>query len=240
MLIAGRQPVRARIVLEALLGWPLWVSIVVGGAIVLGYITLGGLSSAIYNEVLQFFVILAGADPDHSVVGLVKVGGWDGLFDKVPDARSATAPCTPWGGTGSGSDNPLGANWIGIVFGLGFVLSFGYWTTNFAEVQRALSAKNISAAQRTPLIGAFPKIFIPSSLVMIPGLVAAGARTEGARDLGRPPVQQRDPAADARPAAQRRARHRGDRSAGLVHGGHGGQRLVLQHRLHVRTSGRST
>lgn len=79
---------------------------------------------------------------------------------------------TAWGGTGIGSENPLGANWLTIVLGLGFVLSFGYWTTNFAEVQRALSAKNLSAAQRTPLIAAFPKIFIVF-VVMIPGLVAA-------------------------------------------------------------------
>ena len=76
-----------------------------------------------------------------------------------------------WGGTGIGDDNPLGANWLGIVLGLGFVLSFGYWTTNFAEVQRALSAKNMSAARRTPIIAAFPKIFIPS-LTIIPGLIA--------------------------------------------------------------------
>ncbi|MFE7030289.1 sodium:solute symporter family protein [Streptomyces sp. NPDC057621] len=170
VLIAGVNLYALAIVVEALLGWPEWVSIVVAGAFVLAYITLGGLSSAIYNEVLQFFVILAALIP-LTVLGLKKVGGWDGLTDSLTASHGGDFT-TAWGGTGIGSDNPLGANWLTIVLGLGFVLSFGYWTTNFAEVQRALSAKNLSAAQRTPLIAAFPKIFIVF-LVMIPGLVAA-------------------------------------------------------------------
>jgi SSS family solute:Na+ symporter len=170
ILIAGVNLYALAIVVEALLGWPQWVAIVVAGFFVLAYITLGGLSSAIYNEVLQFFVILAALIP-ITVLGLKSVGGWDGLSDSLTASRGDDF-MTAWGGTGIGSDNPLGANWLTIVLGLGFVLSFGYWTTNFAEVQRALSAKNLSAAQRTPLIAAFPKIFIVF-LVMIPGLVAA-------------------------------------------------------------------
>lgn len=170
ILIAGVNLYALAIVVEALLGWPQWVAIVVAGAFVLAYITLGGLSSAIYNEVLQFFVILAALIP-LVVLGLKKAGGWDGLTDKLTAEHGANFT-TAWGGTGIGSANPLGANWLTIVLGLGFVLSFGYWTTNFAEVQRALSAKNLSAAQRTPLIAAFPKIFIVF-LVMIPGLTAA-------------------------------------------------------------------
>ncbi len=170
ILIAGVNLYALAIVVEALLGWPQWVAIVVAGFFVLAYITLGGLSSAIYNEVLQFFVILAALIP-ISVLGLRKVGGWSGLSDKLT-ALHGPDFVTAWGGTGIGSPNPLGANWLTIVLGLGFVLSFGYWTTNFAEVQRALSAKNLSAAQRTPLIAAYPKIFIVF-LVMIPGLVAA-------------------------------------------------------------------
>ncbi|MFI6022429.1 sodium:solute symporter family protein [Streptomyces sp. NPDC051287] len=170
ILIAGVNLYALAIVVEALLGWPQWVAIVVAGAFVLAYITLGGLSSAIYNEVLQFFVILAALIP-LSVLGLKKVGGWDGLVHKL-DATHGHNFTSAWGGTGIGSVNPLGANWLTIVLGLGFVLSFGYWTTNFAEVQRALSAKNLSAARRTPLIAAYPKIFIVF-LVMIPGLVAA-------------------------------------------------------------------
>ncbi|MFG2307742.1 sodium:solute symporter family protein [Streptomyces sp. NPDC048566] len=170
ILIAGVNLYSLAIVVEALLGWPQWVAIVVAGFFVLAYITLGGLSSAIYNEVLQFFVILAALIP-IAALGLKRVGGWDGLTDSL-DASHGDNFTTAWGGTGIGSANPLGANWLTIVLGLGFVLSFGYWTTNFAEVQRALSAKNLSAAKRTPLIAAYPKIFIVF-LVMIPGLVAA-------------------------------------------------------------------
>jgi SSS family solute:Na+ symporter len=169
VLIAGVNLYALALVLDALLGWPLWVSIVIGAAIVLTYISIGGLSSAIYNEVLQFFVILAGLIP-ITIVGLVKVGGVHGLWNAVRDSKLGDAALHTWADTAS-SDNPLGANWIGIVFGLGFVLSFGYWTTNFAEVQRALSAKDMSAARRTPIIGAFPKLLIPV-ITVIPGLIA--------------------------------------------------------------------
>ncbi|HEX8930014.1 MAG TPA: sodium:solute symporter family protein [Actinomycetota bacterium] len=173
VLIAGVNLFAMALVIRLLLGWPLALSIVLAAGIVLVYITLGGLSSAIYNEVLQFFVIVAGLVP-LTLVGLKAVGGWSGLQDKVSAAK-ALGPLAlhPWQGTGVGSvTNPIGANWIAIVFGLGFVLSFGYWTTNFAEVQRALAAKNLSAARRTPLIGAFPKLLIPL-VVVIPGLIAA-------------------------------------------------------------------
>ena len=169
MLIAGVNLYALALVLDALLGWPLWVSIVVGAAIVLTYIGIGGLSSAIYNEVLQFFVILAGLLP-ITIVGLVKVGGLDGLWDSVRDSELGDAALHTWQGTAN-SANPLGASWIGIVFGLGFVLSFGYWTTNFAEVQRALSAKDMSAARRTPIIAAYPKLLIPI-VTVIPGMIA--------------------------------------------------------------------
>ncbi|WP_239153420.1 sodium:solute symporter family protein [Virgisporangium aliadipatigenens] len=169
VLIAGVNLFALALVMQALLGWPQWVSIVVGAFIVLSYILLGGLSSAIYNEVLQFFVILAGLIP-ITVIGLQKVGGFGGLMDAVKGTSLGEAGLHAWSGTG-GSDNPLGANWIGIVFGLGFVLSFGYWTTNFAEVQRALSARNMSAARRTPIIAAYPKLLIPV-VTVIPGLIA--------------------------------------------------------------------
>nr|WP_250033431.1 sodium:solute symporter family protein [Actinoplanes maris] len=171
VLIAGVNLFALALILDALLGWQLWVSILVGAAIVLTYITIGGLSSAIYNEVLQFFVILAGLIP-LTIIGLVKVGGIDGLFEKVRQGPLGEAALHTWSNTGSSADNPLGANWIGILFGLGFVLSFGYWTTNFAEVQRALSAKNMNAARRTPIIAAFPKLLIPG-VTVIPGLIAA-------------------------------------------------------------------
>ncbi|MCU7724678.1 sodium:solute symporter family protein [Actinoplanes sp. KI2] len=169
VLIAGVNLFALALILKTLLGWPLWVSIILGAAIVLAYITLGGLSSAIYNEVLQFFVIVAGLIP-ITIIGLTKVGGIDGLFEKVRHTPLGEPGLHTWANTGS-TDNPLGASWIGIIFGLGFVLSFGYWTTNFAEVQRALSAKDMSAARRTPIIGAFPKLVIPL-VTVIPGLIA--------------------------------------------------------------------
>ncbi|HEX4700331.1 MAG TPA: sodium:solute symporter family protein [Actinomycetes bacterium] len=172
VLIAGVNLYALAIVIEALLGWPLVVAIVVAAALVLVYITLGGLSSAIYNEVLQFFVILAGLIP-LVVVGLHAMGGWSGLEDKVrANKNGGEGFLHAWQGTQIGHvTNPIGSSWFGIVFGLGFLLSFGYWTTNFAEVQRAMSARNMSAARRTPLIGAFPKLFIPA-LTVIPGLIA--------------------------------------------------------------------
>jgi len=170
VLTAGVNLYALALVIHALIGWPTWLSIVISAIFVLVYITLGGLSGAIYNEVLQFFVIVAGLVP-LVIIGLKDVGGYSGLKHKIAASDKIPHAFSTWGGTSVGHwSNPLG-DWIGIVMGLGFVLSFGYWTTNFAEVQRALSAKDLSAAQRTPLIGAFPKIFIPA-LTIIPGLIA--------------------------------------------------------------------
>jgi solute:Na+ symporter, SSS family len=171
ILIAGVNLFALALVLKLLLGWPILLGIVVAAGIVLAYITLGGLSSAIYNEVLQFFVIMAALIP-VSVIGLHQLGGWGGLSEKVKQTKVGESGLHALQGTGIGHvTNPIGSTWIGLAFGLGFVLSFGYWTTNFAEVQRALSAKNLSAGQRTPLIGAYPKLFIPA-VTVIPGLIA--------------------------------------------------------------------
>jgi len=171
VLIAGVNLYALALVLKLLLGWPIIVGIVVAGAIVMTYITLGGLSSAIYNEVLQFFVIIAALLP-LVIIGLNDVGGWSGLTDQIKESKIGEAGLHALEGTQPGDvTNPIGSSWIGLVFGLGFVLSFGYWTTNFAEVQRALSARDLSAAQRTPLIGAFPKLLLPFVMVL-PGLIA--------------------------------------------------------------------
>lgn len=171
VLIAGINLYAMAIVIEAMLGWPEWLAIIVSAGFVLVYITLGGLSSAIYNEVMQFFVIIAGLIP-LTIVGLHRVGGWDGLTKAITETQGVQH-LQAWAGTGFGDvTNPIGANWLAIVLGLGFVLGFGYWTTNFTEVQRAFSAKNMSAARRTPLIAAIPKLFIPA-IVVIPGLIAA-------------------------------------------------------------------
>jgi SSS family solute:Na+ symporter len=172
ILIAGVNLYALALVLKLMLGWPIIVGIVVAAAIVLAYITLGGLSSAIYNEVLQFFVIVAAVVP-VTVIGLKALGGWDGLTDAITQSKLGEGGTHSWEGLSiSDTTNPIGANWIAIVFGLGFVQSFGYWTTNFAEVQRALSANSLSAARRTPLIAAFPKLLAPA-ITIIPGMIAA-------------------------------------------------------------------
>src|SRR5215475_7332732 len=167
VLIAGVNLYALAAVLEALLGIPLAVAIVVSALFVLSYILLGGLSSAIYNEVMQFFVICAGLIP-VVIVALKETGGISGLFAKLSiqghDFTSA------WSGTSLHGHNPIG-DWIGLVFGLSFCLSFGYWTTNFAEVQRAMSAKDDNTARLTPIIGAYPKAIIPLGIV-IPGMAA--------------------------------------------------------------------
>ncbi|SDK30529.1 solute:Na+ symporter, SSS family [Nocardioides sp. YR527] len=187
LLIAGINLYLLGAIVHALLGWPLWVALIVAAVIVLSYITLGGLKAAIYNEVLQFFVIVAGLLP-LTILGLHRVGGWDGLTSQIEKAAAANpdtiAPAADqlnsWPGaalTGFSSDF---LSVVGIVFGLGFVLSFGYWTTNFVEVQRAMAADSISAARKTPIIGSFPKMFIPF-ITIVPGMIAAVLVTEIAR-----------------------------------------------------------
>ncbi|MGI8953037.1 MAG: sodium:solute symporter family protein [Nocardioidaceae bacterium] len=168
LLIAGINLYLLATIVNRLLGWPLWLSLILAAAVVLSYTALGGLSAAIYNEVLQFFVIVAALLP-LTIVALNKVGGWDGVKERVqPNAEQLSS----WPATDlTGIDSPL-LSVIGLVFGLGFVLSFGYWTTNFVEVQRAMASSSVSAARRSPIIGAFPKMFIPF-IVVIPGIIAA-------------------------------------------------------------------
>ncbi|WP_448609731.1 sodium:solute symporter family protein [Geodermatophilus sp. URMC 60] len=169
ILIAGINLFLLATIVESLLGWPLWVSLIVAAAVVLSYITLGGLSAAIYNEVLQFFVIVAALLP-LTLIALHRVGGIGGLVDRVTEAGNAEQ-LRSWPGTElSTFESPVWSV-IGIVFGLGFVLSFGYWTTNFVEVQRAMATKSMSAARSTPIIGSFPKMFVPF-IVVIPGIIA--------------------------------------------------------------------
>ncbi len=185
LLIAGINLYLLAKIVEVLLGWPLWVALVVAAAIVLSYITLGGLSAAIYNEVLQFFVIVAALLP-LTIIGLNKVGGYGGLKDRIGSTYSDSADrLSSWPGTNiTAIDNPV-LSVIGLVFGLGFVLSFGYWTTNFVEVQRAMASSSISAAQRAPIIGAFPKMFIPF-IVIFPGMIAGVLVSELAPDAKSP------------------------------------------------------
>ncbi|MGI8434636.1 MAG: sodium:solute symporter family protein [Nocardioidaceae bacterium] len=170
LLIAGINLYLLAKIVEVILGWNLYVSLVAAAIVVLTYTTLGGLSAAIYNEVLQFFVIVAALLP-LTIVGLNKVGGYGGLKDKIAATAGGSDQLSSWPGTNlTAITSPL-LSVIGLVFGLGFVLSFGYWTTNFVEVQRAMASKSISAAQRAPTIGAFPKMFIPF-IVIFPGMIA--------------------------------------------------------------------
>lgn len=148
--------------------------LIVSAVIVLVYTYLGGLSSAIYNEVLQFFLIVIGFLP-LVILGLVHIGGWDGMVEKLAMNTDTAGFQHSWANISS--SHPMGGV-IGIVMGLGFVLSFGYWCTNFLVVQRAMAAGSMSAARKTPLIGAIPKMFIPF-LVIIPGMIAIALLNAG-------------------------------------------------------------
>jgi len=141
------------------------VSVFVSAIIVLGYIFLGGLTSAIYNEVLQFFLIVAGFAP-LVWIGLRNVGGWQGIKQTLPANMTHS-----WQGMAHASTNTLGVEWFGLAMGLGFVLSFGYWCTDFLVIQRAMAADSEVSARRVPLIAAIPKMFFPF-LVILPGLIA--------------------------------------------------------------------
>ncbi|GAC1451928.1 MAG: sodium:solute symporter family protein [Steroidobacteraceae bacterium] len=163
------------LLLNLLLGWDFNTSVWLSAGIVLLYILLGGLTSAIYNEVLQFFLIVCGFAP-LVFLGLKDVGGWHGLTQRLsyvatsqgfaPQAWSST-----WSGMGHAASNPMGVEWFGVAMGLGFVLSFGYWCTDFLVVQRAMAAHSMAAARRTPLIAAVPKMLFPF-LVIVPGMIA--------------------------------------------------------------------
>lgn len=177
-----------------LLGWDFNFSMIVSALIVLGYIFLGGLTSAIYNEVLQFFLIVFGFAP-LVFLGLRDVGGWDGLKAKLAPVAEAggyapTALTESWRFMDSPAHNPIGVEWFGLVMGLGFVLSFGYWCTDFLVVQRAMAADSMSAARKTPLIAAVPKMFFPF-LVILPGMIALAAGQQAAAPVRAAQGQQR-------------------------------------------------
>src|ERR1700759_4766465 len=156
------------------------VSVFLSAAIVLGYIFLGGLTSAIYNEVLQFFLIVAGFAP-LVWIGLRNVGGWQGIKQTLPETMTHS-----WQGMAHASTNSLGVEWVGLAMGLGFVLSFGYWCTDFLVIQRAMAADSEVSARRVPLIAAIPKMFFPF-LVILPGLIAVTVTSHMA-GAGEPPA----------------------------------------------------
>ncbi len=175
VLSSGISMYAMALLLELLLGWNFNFSVLVSALIVLGYISLGGLTSAIYNEVLQFFLIVFGFAP-LVFLGLRDVGGWSGLTQRL-EGHSTKLGFAPdafvhsWRHLGSASSNPMGVEWFGLVMGLGFVLSFGYWCTDFLVVQRAMAAESETSARRVPLIAAVPKMLFPF-LVIVPGVIA--------------------------------------------------------------------
>jgi solute:Na+ symporter, SSS family len=169
VLMSGINMYSMALVMKVVLGWDINFSIWVSSLTVAVYVTLGGLRSAIFNEVLQFILIWAGALL-IPILGLVEAGGWRQLQAQV--TANASAEYTHlWSTLGSFSDNPMGIHWTGIVFGLGFVVSFGYWTTDFLVVQRVLAAKDLRSAKMAPIIGAAFKMFVPF-IVILPGLLA--------------------------------------------------------------------
>ena len=158
--------------LEIILGWDFNVSIWLAASVVLVYILLGGLTSAVYNEVLQFFLIVLGIAP-LVYLGFQKAGGIDGIVQNVDNAKLHV-----WQGMAHASTNPMGVDAFSLIFGLGFVLAFGYWCTDFLVVQRAMISRNINDARRTPIIAAVPKIFMPI-IVILPGILLLALQKTG-------------------------------------------------------------
>jgi SSS family solute:Na+ symporter len=170
VLMSGINMYSMAKVMQIILGWDITFSIWISSLTVMAYVFLGGLLSAIFNEVLQFFLIWLGAMV-ISILGLIEAGGWSGMVHRIHERWPQQDYTHMWSGLGSFSDNPMGIHWTGIVLGLGFVISFGYWTTDFLVVQRVLSAKDLRAAQMAPVIGAGFKMAVPF-IVILPGLLA--------------------------------------------------------------------
>ena len=170
VLMSGINMYAMALVMKVVLGWDLNFSIWLSTATVALYVILGGLRSAIFNEVLQFLLIWAGALL-VPILGLVEVGGWNNLKKQIIHNMGNAHYVHLWQGLGSFSTNSMGVNWVGIVFGLGLVISFGYWTTDFLVVQRVLSAHNLRSARMAPIIGAGFKMCIPF-FVILPGILA--------------------------------------------------------------------
>jgi SSS family solute:Na+ symporter len=170
ILMSGVNMFAMAVVMQTVLGWNITFSIWVGAGTVALYVMLGGLRSAIINEVLQFVLIWAGAAM-IPILGLIEAGGWTNLKAQIAANVGRNDYTHLWSTLGSFKDNPMGVHWTGIVFGLGFVISFGYWTTDFLVVQRVLSAHNLRAAKMAPVIGAAFKMAVPF-FVILPGLLA--------------------------------------------------------------------
>ncbi len=177
ILMSGVNMYAMAVVMQTVLGWNITFSIWVGAITVAIYVMLGGLRSAIINEVLQFILIWAGAAL-IPILGLIETGGWTNLKAQIARNVGSNDYTHLWSTLGHFKNNPMGINWFGIVFGLGAIVSFGYWTTDFLVVQRVLSAHNLRAAKMAPVIGAAFKMAVPL-IVILPGLLALGLITNG-------------------------------------------------------------
>jgi SSS family solute:Na+ symporter len=176
LFMAGIDMYAMALVLKVVLGWDIHFSIWVSSITVAVYVALGGLFAAIFNEVLQFFLIWLGALL-IPILGLIETGGWSGLVARIHQNFPQGDYTHLWRTMGSAADNPMGIHWTGIVFGLGFVISFGYWTTDFLVVQRILAAKDLRAAKLAPIIGSFFKMAVPF-IVIVPGLLGLAVLTD--------------------------------------------------------------
>ena len=172
ILMSGINMYSMALVMKVVLGWDIHFSIWISSLTVAVYVALGGLRSAIFNEVLQFVLIWLGALL-IPILGLIETGGWSGLQHRIAGRYPGQDLTHLWRTLGSFSDNPMGIHWTGIVLGLGFVISFGYWTTDFLVVQRVLAAKDLRAAKMAPVIGSWFKMAVPF-IVILPGLLALG------------------------------------------------------------------
>jgi solute:Na+ symporter, SSS family len=188
ILVSGISMYAIAILTEELLGWNFYVALFASAAVVLAYTYLGGLSSAIHNEVLQFFIVIAGLLP-LLYLSIKDIGGWAGMktnlgpvVASLPGTHYAPGTwTTTWRYTATAAQNPMGIEWYGVLVGLGFVLSFGYWCTDFLVIQRAMAAKSIVAARNTPLIAAIPKMLVP--FLVIPGVIALWLMHTPAKDF---------------------------------------------------------
>jgi SSS family solute:Na+ symporter len=177
ILMSGMNMYALAIICDQLLGWNFHFSILFSAGVVVVYTLLGGLRSSIYNEVLQFFLIVIGFLP-LPIIGLIKVGGWSALLAKLPASH-----CHTWLGTGNAADNPMGVNWLTCILVMTFISGPSYWCCDYLLVQRALAAKDLETARKTPLFAAFPKMMFPL-LVTVPGMIALALMPEALKENG--------------------------------------------------------
>jgi len=197
LFMAGIDMYAMALVLKVVLGWDIHFSIWVSSITVAVYVALGGLFAAIFNEVLQFFLIWLGALL-IPILGLIETGGWSGLVARIHQNFPQGDYTHLWSTMGSAANNPMGIHWTGIVFGLGFVISFGYWTTDFLVVQRILAAKDLRAAKLAPIIGSFFKMAVPF-IVIVPGLLGLAVLTDHSGHLLRLVAASSDAAKNGAP-----------------------------------------